>query len=221
MSSWQLIPSLLVDTADEFKQRLMLCEGVVSFAQVDVLRSDGFTPNQSWADPIEIAQWNFSTSLELHLMVDDPEQELSAWSLVPQVKRAYVHVESTRLDPHRSRQIMDANGWERGVAFTLGTNPKNVAHIISVLEPSAAIIMGIENVGYSGQEAEMTKAAELLAAVRATFPESQNWSFTIDGGAKPEILDQLRDQGFTNIVVGSAIWDTEDPVATMKSIQAQ
>ena len=220
MSSWQLIPSLLVDTAAECKQRLLLCEGVVSFAQVDVMSDDSFTPNRSWADPIEIAQWDFSTNLELHLMVDDPEQELSAWSLVPQVKRAFVHVESTRLVPQRSRQIMDANTWERGVAFKLDTNPQDAAQIISILEPSAAIIMGIENIGHSGQKPDMTKAAELLNTIRTTFPKSQDWSFTIDGGAKPEILDQLIDQGFTNIVMGSAIWNTEDPVSIMKSIQA-
>ncbi len=219
MASWQLVPSLLTSSQDEFKQRLMLCEGAVSFAQVDVMSDDTFTEGRSWANPIEIMDWEFTTPLELHLMVDDPEQELSAWTLVKQVKRAYVHVEAATIDPHRSRQIMDANGWERGVAFRLESNPTDFAHIVSVIEPSAVLIMGIANIGHSGQEPDMARAAELLTTVKAQFPESKNWTFTIDGGAKPEILDQLRDQGFTNIVMGSAVWGTEDPKATMAEIQ--
>ena len=88
----QIIPSILVQSKQEFITQINAIQDVLDMVQLDI--ADGkFVPNTTWADP-EVVGKNTNIDIELHLMVKNPLQELTRWTSVEQIKRVLIHYES-------------------------------------------------------------------------------------------------------------------------------
>ena len=85
----EIIPSILVQTEEQFLQQMEWLGDSVKQVQLDI--ADGkFVPNVTWANPAVVKKLRKLT-VELHLMVADPIAELKKWVNIKQVKRVLFH----------------------------------------------------------------------------------------------------------------------------------
>lgn len=193
-----IIPAILVQTEEEFRQKMDVVAGVPETIQIDVM--DGvFVNNTTWADPVAIAAMHLPYKIEAHLMVANPVAVVEHWFGVAQ--RILVHVESAGWQ--EAVEKCRAAGCEVGVVL----NPETP---ITVLDPVLASldtvqIMGVTP-GWSGQ-AFQPVAIEKTAAVHALRPEMP---IEIDGGVGKETIPQLAAAGATRFVAASALFKQPD-----------
>ncbi len=208
-----LLPSILVQSEDEFKQRLYICEGAASMVHIDI--ADGsFVPNTSWADPEAIKTIETGVKYELHLMVEDPLSELKKWEKIEAVSRIVVHVESPTLDADSLGEFCKKNKWELFAGFKLDTNPTEHPQ----LNASGCLCMGIHKIGFSGQQIDLLALEQLILKIKKTYPATDSWKWEIDGGVHENNVVSLRKLGFTEFVEASEIFDAPNPVARIHEI---
>ncbi|OGH72311.1 MAG: hypothetical protein A3I93_04455, partial [Candidatus Magasanikbacteria bacterium RIFCSPLOWO2_02_FULL_43_22] len=88
----QIIPSVLVQTEEQFLQQMKGLGDSVKQIQLDI--ADGkFVPNVTWANPVVVKKLR-KLNVELHLMVADPLAEVKKWVNIKQVKRVLFHYET-------------------------------------------------------------------------------------------------------------------------------
>ncbi|MBT3538888.1 hypothetical protein HN481_02065 [Candidatus Parcubacteria bacterium] len=198
----KIIPSILVQSEDEFKIQITAAENVLEMVQLDI--ADGkFVPNTTWADP-DVVEKQTDLDIELHLMVEKPLQELKRWSATEQIKRVLIHYESVK-NLEDIMPTLHAYGWEIGIVL----NPDTP---IDVLEPyiseiKAVMFMGVVP-GFQGQ----TLIPEVLTKIKK-FKSLHPTIFTeIDGAVNEETLPEIIASGVDAICPGSAIFGNDRTV---------
>ena len=95
-NSSEIIPTLLVQSENEFERRLRLVEHDVTTVQIDVLDGTMFDA-MSYHDARAIGAMRTDVAFELHLMIENPLAVVEAWkNHVPTLKRAIFHAELDR-----------------------------------------------------------------------------------------------------------------------------
>ncbi len=198
--SIEIIPSLLVQTEDEFRHNYSHLEESVDMIQLDI--ADGkFVSNTTWADP-KIVQKIVVAEIELHLMVQDPLTELRRWAEVSRVKRVHFHFESVaEKDVENTILEIRDMGYEVGIALKPETP-------ISVLEPfinhiDAVLFLSV-NPGKQGQPF----LPEVLHKVRELRAKHPHHYIEIDGGVNEETLPSILEAGVDTVCPGSFIFKT-------------
>lgn len=205
----EIIPSLLVSTEQEFIQKYRGLDGSVNCIQLDI--ADGiFVPNTTWRDPAVIQKEVTDTDVELHLMVNNPLEELEEWRGVPQIKRILVHYECDNFESIFEK--LPSYGWQVGIAI----NPDTP---ISVLEPyiphiQAVLIMSVIP-GKQGQPF-IPAVLEKISALRNQHP---NLFIEIDGAVNTTTLPAIIASGVNAICPGSAIVGSGNPKENVKNMQ--
>ena len=74
----EIIPSLLVESRDEFERRLRLVEHDCEMVHVDILDGSLFG-NTNWFDAKQVGALRTPVVFELHLMVENPLPIIAAW----------------------------------------------------------------------------------------------------------------------------------------------
>ncbi len=209
----RVIPSILVDSPAVFHERLTLCTGHTDAVHIDIC--DGsFVPRTSWADPAILATWDQPhPRLELHLMVDKPDLVLESWTSAHNVARVIVHAEAAAFDADRIVAAAKRLNASLYIGWRLLTNPAPFAPTITPMDPYGHLLMGIENIGFSGQRMALPELAALMTRVRTTFPDSQR--FIVDGGVHENNAEHLVALGFEDLVMASEIFASPDPAATI------
>ena len=88
----EIIPTILVKTFEEVKERIKLVENYVDWVQLDIM--DGvFVENLTWNNPEDLKDFKTKVKLEAHLMVQNPEKIIDSWLEV--VDRIIIHQESS------------------------------------------------------------------------------------------------------------------------------
>lgn len=214
-----ILPSLLTHDEETFQNRLHLCEGNVETVHIDI--ADGrFVHNTSWADPARIASWNSALRFELHLMVNDPHEEIAKWENVQNVSRIIVHVESPAMDTREILATAQKNNWHVGVGFQLDSDPLSYKSVIQALQPTHALCMGIHRIGFSGQALDATALAQQRAYIKESYEQSAHWQWIVDGGVKADNLKKLSQLGFNEFVLASEIFDAANPKQRIEELQA-
>ncbi|MDP3985148.1 MAG: ribulose-phosphate 3-epimerase [bacterium] len=211
----EILPAILVPDALKFKEKIDILEGHADAVQIDIM--DGaFVPHTTFADPAAILAFHSSLQHELHLMVNDPAPYLRAWSVVPSVIRAIIHAEIDRpLAP--LLETIKENGWEAGIALNPETPWEAIDEFISQLD--TVLVMTVHP-GKSGQPfAEAVVEHHLLAKIADLHQAHPGLVIGVDGGVNAETLPLLLEAGATRFIVGSGIWNTPDPAATLSQLQ--
>lgn len=211
--SIQLIPSILVQTEEEFRHNYASLEESVDMIQLDI--ADGkFVPNTTWADP-KIVQKIVVAEIELHLMVTNPLLELQRWTEVSRVKRVHFHFESVAEKDieHTILEIRD-QGYEVGIALKPETP-------IAVLEPFInhidAILFLSVHPGKQGQPF-LPEVLDKVCELRTKHPHHY---IEIDGGINEETLPNILAAGVDAVCPGSFIFKTgSSPREQVEKIRA-
>lgn len=212
MHTTEIIPSILVHTEEEFTSAIKAVSQSVSMVQIDI--ADGvFVPNTTWAEPDLIADI-LDIDCELHLMTSFPLEEVRNWEFVDQVKRVFVHYESTNDIGHTVNAI-HSYGWQVGIAL----NPDTDVHVIDDYkeEIDAVLLMGVIP-GFQGQEF-IKETLDKIKKLRQTYPSLY---ISIDGAVNESTIEDIVKSGASAVCPGSAIFGNdrkpEENIQRMKRI---
>ena len=207
-----IIPSILVQSEDEFKKQIKALDNVLDLVQLDI--ADGkFVPNTTWANP-EIVKRETPMDIELHLMVESPLKELARWGSVDQVIRILVHYESVK-NLAEIMPTLHAYGWEIGIVL----NPDTP---IDVLEPYIHEIKTVMFMGvYPGKQGQKL-IPEVLQKIKQFKTKHPQISVELDGAVNEETLPDITKTRGDAICPGSAIFkndrEPKDNVKRMEEI---
>jgi len=200
----QIIPSMLVQSQEEFQTQLLEVQKHISMVQIDI--ADGnFVPSTTWSDP-HVTQGLLEIDCELHLMVSDPIAEMKKWKDVKQVKRILFHHES--VEESNIQQVLaniKSNGWQAGLVLNPTTGLSVIEKHAEQLD--AVMLMGVQP-GSQGQH-YIHETTERLATVKNMYP---NLFVSLDGGVNLDTLPEIAQSNLDAICPGSAVFHTEKTI---------
>lgn len=188
----EIIPAILPRTEDELVEKLQILEGVAPLIHLDVLEKD------IW----EEVQQDF----EVHLMVESPEAVVGRW-VDRGAKRIIVHELSEEV-------LMHQHLVEIGLGVLLDTPLEDVFQLISTVD--YLHLMSISEIGAQGHPFEPI-IFDRIKRIRENFPEVV---IAVDGGINLENAEKLLEAGADRLVVGSAIYNSEDPEEAFENFKA-
>lgn len=195
----KIIPSLLVQTETEFLTQLKGLADSVDMIQIDI--ADGqFVSNKTWADPL-IVKAALPFSCELHLMVQNPLEEMKKWEAVPQVKRVLIHIESVPNFPEIIRDTQ-AYPWEVGLVL----NPETP---LATIDPYLTLIDEIMFMGVHPGRQGQAMLPETVDRIKEFKKRDTEHPIAVDGGVNLQTIPLLQKAGVDILCPGSAIFGNE------------
>lgn len=208
----QIVPAFLVQSEEEFREKLRLVENDCSVVQVDILDGSLF-PNISWFDPIAIGKISTPVEIELHLMVENPIPIIEAWQKhVPTFKRAIVSAEMHRPDGSVTAYVKDMLHLNVGIAINPETPLKEIEEVLHEIDQLT--VMGVHP-GKSGQAFEGEYILDKIKQAKHHRPELV---IEMDGGVTEELIPRLVEAGVDRIVCGSLIFNNENPTKELQRL---
>jgi ribulose-phosphate 3-epimerase len=198
----EIVPAIIGANFQEVKTKLDQVEGLVTWAQLDIMDAL-FVPPYTWQNAGDLedppAGGGGKTKLELHLMVEQPEEIITDWLTV--VDRIIVHLEAT----DKIKEIADqlaGSPVELGVALKLETP-------IEAYDEWAGLVkfvqlMSIAKAGYHGEQFD-ERVLPKVVGLRTKYPSV---TIAIDGGVNLLTGQQAIAAGADVLVVGSTLWDS-------------
>jgi len=213
----RLAPSNIATDFADLAGGLAVCEaGGADLVHFDVM--DGhFVPNLTVGAPV-LAALHRRTRLpfDVHLMVSNPDRLLDDYRKAGAARIA-VHWEAAVHLDRLLAQIREG-GAQAGVALNPAT-PVEV--LVDVLPRLDYVLLMSVNPGFSGQKflpRALDKARRLREMIRAG---GEAVEIEMDGGIDSVTIGQVVAAGVEVCVVGSAIFGSGDPVATMSELRGR
>jgi len=236
----EVIPAILPRNYEDLKNKIALVRGVVPVAQVDIC--DGifvksitwpFTAKPSAGD--EFMENNLDLhfrkilneeegmpfwediDFEIHLMVSDAVENFDIYTKLGP-KRIIFHLEAVG-DLVSFRDFIEGidmyvrDSIKIGVAF-------NPSFDIDALEPLVSLVdfvqvMGIENVGFQGEEFNDICISH-IKTLKEKFPDL---IISVDGGINLDSASMVISAGAERLVIGSAIFNTDDIISEIEKFK--
>lgn len=211
----KIAPSLLAADMADLGGALKVCEeGGADAVHFDVM--DGhFAPNLSFGIPVlEALAAKTRLPIDVHLMVERPERLLGEY-LRAGAAWVSVHWEAARHLDRVLSEIREAGG-RAGVALNPATP---VAMLDDCLHNLDFVLLMSVNPGFSGQSF-LPRALEKARTLRRILDERRlDVEIEMDGGIGAGNIREVARAGVDIIVAGSAVFGTDDPVATLRELQ--
>jgi ribulose-phosphate 3-epimerase len=195
----EIIPTILVKTFDEVKEKIRLVENYVDWVQLDIM--DGvFVENVTWDNHEDLKNFKTKVKLEAHLMVDKPEKIIDDWLKV--VDRTIIHQESTK----NIQEIIEKThkqGKEIGIALNPETHPTVIEQFLNNID--LILLMSVQP-GKGGQELKE------WTLEKADFLKRQGFkgNIEIDGGIDETNIKEAVKHGINLFCVGTGIYQNND-----------
>ncbi|MDO8443486.1 MAG: ribulose-phosphate 3-epimerase [Candidatus Azambacteria bacterium] len=201
----QIIPALITsddDSTNDFKELKLKFKKLQPFLsefnnwiQIDI--TDGkFVPTKTNIELEDLRYFTEKANVEFHLMLDKPEETIGEWARLGP-KRIIVHIEAIE----NMARLLDICR-EKEIEIGLALNPETANIMIEPWLNDVDLItfLGVHP-GKSGQEF-IPEVLDKIKALRQNFP---NVKIEVDGGARKENIEELKEAGADIIVVGKAI----------------
>lgn len=196
----EIIPSINVDNFEEVAQRIKLVEPHVNWVHLDV--SDGvFTKHVSWHNPKDLIGFESKAKIEVHLMIDKPEEEIDKW-LSTSASRIIFHQEATHNHDLIIERIHKAKK-EAGVAIKPDTPWLKLFPYFGKVEVVQILAV---SPGPSGQVLNEEVIYKISHVQRICHP----CKIEVDGGVNLENAVSFKKEGVDILVAGSAIFNSSD-----------
>lgn len=208
----QIFPSLIAADPLTLGATINLLDPYVSGYHLDIMDFH-FVPNLTIGpDIVHAVRKATNKPLLIHLMVDYPERYLDRLRLQKGDVVA-IHAES-RSDLSLSKLIntLRSLGWTPSLAL----NPETDVFIATTISvPLEHLLLMSVNPGFSGQ----TLMPMIYDKITQVHSLGHSYTLAIDGGVNADNAPQLVAAGADQLVIGSALFKTPDPVATLQAIQ--
>ncbi|MFO8087899.1 MAG: ribulose-phosphate 3-epimerase [Bacteroidales bacterium] len=211
-----LAPSMLsADFLHLAKAIEMVNKSEADWFHLDVM--DGlFVPNISYGQPIIRAMASaVQKPMDAHLMIESPDRYLEDFKNCG-IRYLTVHYEaSTHI--HRTIQRIHDLGMKAGVAL----NPHSPVHLLEdiITDLDMVLIMSV-NPGFGGQKfidraySKISKLRELIKRNNA------NTLIEVDGGVTVANAGSLVAAGADVLVAGSTVFNSDDPIETIRQLKS-
>jgi ribulose-phosphate 3-epimerase len=218
----QIIPAILPKDFKDLEGHVAQVKGLVSLVQIDIC--DGqFTPVASW--PYRKHDSNFDAitkedrglpfweevEYEFDLMVNKPEDVVLDY-VVAGASRIVLHVEA-------KGNILEAIEKLKGkVEIGLALNIDTSLDVLEAYKNKIQYIqlMGIDNVGFQGQAFD----EKVIAKIKEVKEKYPGVLVQIDGGVNQETAPLLKAAGADRLIIGSAIFESENIVQTIEEFKS-
>jgi ribulose-phosphate 3-epimerase len=207
-------PSLLsCDFANIQRDVEMLNSSKAEWIHIDVM--DGvFVPNISFGFPVLSAVRKHTTKvLDVHLMIENADPYLHEFKKAG-ADILTVHYEAcTHL--HRTIQAIKELGMKAGIAINPHTPVSALKHMFSSVD--LVLIMSV-NPGFGGQKfipETLEKVAELNSIKQHL---GLDFIIEVDGGVNIENAPLLQQAGANALVAGSFVFNSANPMETIKQL---
>ena len=214
-SDFKLAPSILSADFSDLRSALKICdEGGAHWIHIDVMDNQ-FVPNLTLGPPIvKKLRPHSKKYFDVHMMVIEPEK------LVDQFANAGAdgitfHVEASD-DPQMVIDLIHDAGKDAGLSIKPKTPLQEIEPFLESIE--ILLVMSVEP-GFGGQ-GYVGGSTERIRELRAMISEKgldEKVSMVIDGGVKLHNAKEVLDAGVDVLVAGSEVFESDDPVGTIKS----
>jgi ribulose-phosphate 3-epimerase len=187
------------------------------FVHFDVM-DNHFVPNLTIGPMICDALRNFGVEapIDVHLMVEPVDR------IIPDFAKAgasYItfHPEASR-HVDRSLGLIKEQDCKAGLVFNPATPLDWLAHVIDKVD--MVLIMSV-NPGFGGQNFIPSALTKLRQARQIIEASGREIRLEIDGGVKLDNIGEIAAAGADTFVAGSAIFGSDDYVATITAMKAE
>jgi ribulose-phosphate 3-epimerase len=218
----EIIPAILPKDFKEIEEKTFLVKGLASMVQVDIC--DGkFVASTTW--PYKKRDQNFEAIIhedrgmplwedlnyEFDLMIKDPTVDDARQWMSAGAARIILHIESSN-DLNPCLDVL--NGL---VEIGLGLDIKTPVDEIQKYKDKISYIqfMGITKVGFQGQAFD----PRVLGKIKEAKEKYPNLPLQVDGGVSVATAGELAKAGADRVVVGSALFQSENIVDTYKGLK--
>lgn len=224
----KILPAIMPYSFDDFVQKADRVDDMVNWVQVDVM--DGvFVPSESWPyNGTNLDEFKKIISQEdglpgwkkinfiADLMISDVEERVYDW-INAGVGQVIIHIESlhNQVSAGIVAKLKEEFGSDLDVGVAISTATPNEALVPFLDHVDVVQFMGIENVGFQGQEFD-TRVIEKVATFKK---ENPNIPVVIDGAMNAETIPQLVAAGADRFVVGSALYESSDIKETYDALE--
>ena len=217
MSDFKIAPSVLAADFGRLEAEIRAADaGGADWIHVDVM--DGhFVPNLT-IGPDVCAALDRATSLPLdvHLMVEEPENYIDAFRRAGADSIA-VHVEACP-NLHRNLQQIRASGARAGVALNPGTPAAAIEQVIGDVDQ---ILVMTVNPGFGGQKFIDTTLPKIRQIRDMIAASGRAIDLVVDGGVGLDNVAEVAGYGANAFVMGSAFFKSGDYKRFVEEIRAR
>ncbi|SIT00605.1 ribulose-phosphate 3-epimerase [Belliella pelovolcani] len=214
--SVKIAPSILAsDFANLQKEIEMLNASETDYIHVDIM--DGvFVPNISFGIPVtEAVKRHAKKPLDVHLMIVNPDQYLEAFKNAGAAIISVHYEACTHL--HRTLQAIKQLGCKAGVALNPHTSVELLKDVINDID--LVCIMSV-NPGFGGQKFIEQTYPKVKRLKEIILEHGASTEIEIDGGVNKDNAPLLRAAGADVLVAGSFVFNSPDPIQTIKTLKA-
>ncbi len=205
-----VIPGILEETFEKVEEKIRLVEEVSPVVQVDVV-DDTLVPGKTFLEVGKLGSLNTPADITIHFMVENPVKFIKRTKFfIPIIKRKIRGVSTviTQLIPNETLEDFIKVTKDLGykVGLSINTNQDN-----SLLDPFVKDIDLIQFMGViPGKQGSefIPKVLDKIKDFKNRYPTMKT---QIDGGINEITLPLVLETSVDNIVVGSAIFNSEDP----------
>ncbi|HYX08710.1 MAG TPA: ribulose-phosphate 3-epimerase [Bacteroidales bacterium] len=192
----------------------MLNESRSDWVHLDVM--DGmFVPNISFGMPVvKLIKKHSTKPLDVHLMIVDPDRYIQDFKDAGADRLIVQYEACTHL--HRTIQVIRQTGMKAAVAL----NPHTSVHLLEdILHDLDQVLIMTVNPGFGGQDF-IPHSFEKIKQLRKMIDERNcNTLIEVDGGIDLSNISKLSDAGVDVFVVGSFIFKSDNPAATIEALK--
>ena len=226
----EIIPAILPKNYEDLKNKISLVREIVPVAQIDIC--DGiFVKSKTWPFSESDLDQHFKNILneqeglpfwedidfELDLMVSDAVSNFDIYmKLGP--RRIVFHIEAVGDMEDFKNFLEGIDAYTRdvveiGVAINQNTEVEKIFSLINCVD--FIQVMGIKHIGFQGEEFNQ-KCLEQIKKIKEKFPDL---IISVDGGVNSQTAPKLIEVGVNRLVMGSAIFNSDDILNIVESFK--